>query len=62
MTPDQLKALAEYRKHKGCQCVSCQTARRALAEMDAKGCWRKLATGNNCEGQMSVEVGDGQVW
>ncbi len=47
MTREQLEALAEYRMHKGCQCASCKEARKVLAEMDAKGCWRKV-----CDGQV----------
>lgn len=37
MTREQLAALAEYRKHKGCNCASCKEAKKVLAEMDACG-------------------------
>lgn len=36
MTPDDLRCLAEYRKHKGCRCPDCQRARVVLADMDDK--------------------------
>ena len=36
MTPDDLRCLAEYWKHKGCQCPDCQRARAVLADMDDK--------------------------
>ena len=34
MTSKQLESLAVYRKHKNCQCVHCQEARRVLSEYD----------------------------
>ena len=34
MTPEDLRCLAEYRKHKGCLCPECQRARAVLADID----------------------------
>jgi hypothetical protein len=46
MTCEQLEALAEYRKHKYCQCRHCQAAREILREMDARhALGRQGATG-----------------
>jgi hypothetical protein len=36
MTPEELESLAIYRNHKYCQCVSCQEARKILAEYDSQ--------------------------
>lgn len=36
MTPADLRSLAIYRNHKGCQCPDCERAREVLKRRDAK--------------------------
>jgi hypothetical protein len=36
MTKQDLENLATYRTHKKCQCLSCQEARKILAETDRR--------------------------
>ena len=49
MTPEQLESLAIYRKHKKCQCVDCQEARKALAEYDNQPRFARSQTSQNIQ-------------